>query len=201
MLSDQPQLSRIISTALLCHWGQQSLEDMTPLGTDFEMYAIWQEYIKEPAAKDFIGRKARTIALSKVQGSCHRTSDNQPYSWVWKFLGDSLPKLYCVAWQGLCQARKWSSGFFVSKKGMICGCPMDVCTRNLWQKAERGKINGSESSTRFSVSVLLRETHAFCARNMGLHIQHTTLECQRYKKKGQKVRFHCSQGRHEEISE
>jgi hypothetical protein len=24
----------------------------------------------------------------------------------------------------------------VSKKGMIHVCPMDVCTRNLWQKAE-----------------------------------------------------------------
>ncbi len=37
----------------------------------------------------------------------------------------------------------------MSKKGMICACPMDVCTRNLWQKTERGKITGSESATRF----------------------------------------------------
>jgi hypothetical protein len=26
---------------------------------------------------------------------------------------------------------------------------MDVCTRNLWQKAERGNITGNESTTRF----------------------------------------------------
>ncbi len=32
---------------------------------------------------------------------------------------------------------------------MICIHPMDVCTRNLRQKAERGKITGSESATRF----------------------------------------------------
>ena len=32
---------------------------------------------------------------------------------------------------------------------MIRVCPMDVCARNLWQKAERGKITGSESATRF----------------------------------------------------
>jgi hypothetical protein len=69
MLSDQPQLSRITSTALLCHWGQQLLEDMMFLGTDFETHAIWQGYVEEPAAKDFIARKARTIALSKVQGT------------------------------------------------------------------------------------------------------------------------------------
>ena len=37
----------------------------------------------------------------------------------------------------------------VSKKGMICVCPKDVCMRNLWQKAERGEITSSESTTRF----------------------------------------------------
>ncbi len=36
MLSDQPQLSRITSLALLCHWGRQLLKDMMSLGTDFE---------------------------------------------------------------------------------------------------------------------------------------------------------------------
>ncbi len=41
------------------------------------------------------------------------------------------------------------SRILVSKKGMIHICLMDVCTRNLWQKAERGKITGSESTTRF----------------------------------------------------
>ncbi len=32
---------------------------------------------------------------------------------------------------------------------MIHDRPMDVCMRNLWQKAERGKIIDSESTTRF----------------------------------------------------
>ena len=35
----------------------------------------------------------------------------------------------------------------MSKKGMICVHTMDVCTKNLWQKAERGKITSSESTT------------------------------------------------------
>ncbi len=55
--------------ALLCHWGQQLLEDMTSLGTDFEMHAIWQGFVEEPAAKDFVPRNARTIALNKAQGT------------------------------------------------------------------------------------------------------------------------------------
>ncbi len=35
----------------------------------FETHAIWQGYIEDPAAKDFIGWKARIIALSEVQGT------------------------------------------------------------------------------------------------------------------------------------
>ncbi len=42
---------------------------MTSLGTDFEMHAIWQGYIEDSTAKDFVARKVRTIALSKAQGT------------------------------------------------------------------------------------------------------------------------------------
>jgi hypothetical protein len=92
MLSDQPQLLHITSTALLCRWGQQLLKDMTSLWTDFEMHAIWQGYDEEPAAKDFVARMARTIALSKAQGTQQSTLFTSLES-----LGDSLPKLYCIA--------------------------------------------------------------------------------------------------------
>jgi hypothetical protein len=39
---------------------------MTSLGTYFEMHAIWQGYVKDPTAKDFVARKAHIIALSKA---------------------------------------------------------------------------------------------------------------------------------------
>ncbi len=74
--------------------------------TDFETHATWQGYVEDPTAKGFVVRKARTIAMSKARGSCHKTSNNQLYSQVWKSLGDSTPKLYCVAWLGLGHARK-----------------------------------------------------------------------------------------------
>ncbi len=86
---------------------------MTSLGTDFETHAIWHGYVEDPAAKDFVARKARTIAMSKAQGSCHKTSDNQPYSRVWKSLGDSILELYCVALLGLGHARKCLENFRV----------------------------------------------------------------------------------------
>ncbi len=46
---------------------------MTSLRTDFEMHAIWLEYIEDPAVKDFVARKARTIAFSKEWGTRQST--------------------------------------------------------------------------------------------------------------------------------
>ncbi len=46
---------------------------MTSLGTDFETHAIWQGYVEDPAMKDFIARKARTIALSEARGTRQST--------------------------------------------------------------------------------------------------------------------------------
>jgi hypothetical protein len=73
MLSNWPQLLRVSSTAFLSRWGRQLLKDMMSLGTDFEMHAIWQGYVEDPAAKDFVARKAHTIALSKAQGTRQST--------------------------------------------------------------------------------------------------------------------------------
>jgi hypothetical protein len=42
---------------------------MMSLGIDFETHAIWQGYVEDPAAKDFVAKKAHTIALSKLQGT------------------------------------------------------------------------------------------------------------------------------------
>jgi hypothetical protein len=84
--------------------------------TDFEMHAIGQGYVEDPAAKDFLARKARTIALSKARGSCHRTSDNQPIHEFGYPFGDSIPGLYCVAWLGRGHARKCQSKDFCEKE-------------------------------------------------------------------------------------
>ncbi len=89
---------------------------MTSFVTDFETHAIWQGYVEDPAAKDFVERKARTIALSKAQGSCHKTSNNQ---FIHKFgypFGDSIPGLYCIAWLGRGHARKCQFKDFCEKE-------------------------------------------------------------------------------------
>ncbi len=68
-LSDQPRLTHIMPTALLGSWVQQPIKDMTSLGTDFEMHANWQGNVKEPAAKNFVAKKARTIAFKEPSGT------------------------------------------------------------------------------------------------------------------------------------
>ena len=59
----------VTPTALLVSWVLQPIEGVTSLGTDFEKCAIWQGSIEEPAAKDFVARKVRTIEWNKVQGN------------------------------------------------------------------------------------------------------------------------------------
>jgi hypothetical protein len=82
------------SMALLGCWGWQLLKDMMPLGTDFETHAIWQGYVEEPAAKDFVQGRPTLLQWAKheeltgmwssvksaweLSRNCHRTSNNQP---------------------------------------------------------------------------------------------------------------------------
>jgi hypothetical protein len=112
-LSNWPQLTRVTPTVLLGSWVLQPIEGMTFLGTDFEKRAKLQGSIEEPAAKDFVARKVRTIEWNKVQGTiwnaikCKERLRSHPeavvrqatinlYSQVWKSLEDSFPKLYCI---------------------------------------------------------------------------------------------------------
>ena len=108
MLSNQPQLTRVTPTALLGSWVLQPIKDMMSLGTDSETHAKWQGSVEEPAAKDFVANKVRTMELNEVQGnnwnankckehlgSCPeavvRQSTINLDSQLWKSLGDSLP--------------------------------------------------------------------------------------------------------------
>jgi hypothetical protein len=104
---------RVTPTLLLSNWVLQPIVGLISLGTDFEMHAKWQGSVEEPSAKDFVARKVRTIALSKVQRiywnviKCNESLGDRPEvvirqariklnSQVWKSLEDILPELYCV---------------------------------------------------------------------------------------------------------
>jgi hypothetical protein len=67
-----------------------------------------------------------------------------------------------------------SSRISVSKKGMIC-------------IQSNGHLHQKPSAKGGKGNVLLRETHAFCARNMGAHVQPTSLESQMYEKRDKKL--------------
>jgi hypothetical protein len=105
---------------------------MTSLGTDFETHAIWQGYIDDPTAKVFVARKACTITLREARGTLQSTF-NHELEIPWGF----LPGLYCVAQQAYVTRESVGPTIFVSKKGMICICPMDARTRNLRQERQK----------------------------------------------------------------
>jgi hypothetical protein len=52
--------------------------------------------------------------------------------------------------------------------------PTDVHSRCFPQKAEKGKVNSSDATTRFPRASCFLETHTFCTRNMGAHVQCTS---------------------------
>jgi hypothetical protein len=176
-LSNQPLLTRVTPSALLGSWVPQPIEGMMFLGTDFEKHAKWQGSVEEPAAKDFVVRKVRTIEWNKVQGTswntikCKERLRSRPeavvrqatinlYSQVLKSLGDSFPKLYCV---DLAEAygmqESVSLRIYLRRKGMICNRLTDVCMRNFRQKAERGKNAGTNSGTRFPQASYFEKMH------------------------------------------
>ncbi len=75
------------------------------------LYARWRS-----RCEAFVVRNARTIALSKARGSCHKTSNNQPIHKFGYSFGDSIHGLYCVAWLGRGHARKCQFEDFCEKE-------------------------------------------------------------------------------------
>ncbi len=176
-----------------------------------------QRYVEEPTAKDFVARKVRIIKLTKVHGtswnaikckehlgSCPGAVIRQATinldSQVWKSLGDCFPKLFCIDLaEAYVTLESVSSRIYVRRKGMTWDCPMDVCMRNLWQKAEWGKNAGTNSCTRFPWASWFKKTcHVW--QKYGGACTTWYSKNQRYEKTGWEIGFPRSQERHKETS-
>jgi hypothetical protein len=69
------------------HWGTHCKEFCSEEGPHYWM---------EQSARNHLERNQVQRVPEKLSSSCCQTSNNQPYSQVWKSLWDSFPKLYCV---------------------------------------------------------------------------------------------------------
>ncbi len=141
---------------------------MTSFVTDFEMHAIWQGYVEDPAAKDFVARKARTIALSKAQGSCHKTSNNQPIHGFGYPFGDSIPGLYCVAWLGRGRARKCQSEDFCEKERYeLCSVQRMFAAETFNKRQKRDNSPVVRLLPGSHERLALRNPHILCQKHGG----------------------------------
>ncbi len=193
MLSDQPRLSRVTSMALLSHWGQQSLNEMTSFGTDFEMHAIWQGYIEDPAAKDFVARKARTIALSKARGT-------QQWTLFLEIPWGFLTRAVLRSLAGLMSCKKVSVWGFLWVRKVWFAFAQRTFTPETFGKRRKGERSPVVSPVPGSHEHLaLRNPRVLCQKYGGAC---TTYQfgVPKVQETGREIRFLCSQERREEIT-
>ncbi len=180
-----PDSTRVTPTVLLGSWVLQPIEDMMSLGTGFETHAKWQGFVEEPTAKDFVARKAHTIALREAQGTHWNGTKSKEHlgncpeavirqasinlnSQVWKSLEDSLPELYCIDLaEAYVMQENVSSRMICEKKRYDSRLPNGYCMRNLRQKVERGKKTVNNSSTRFPRASCFEKTRDVCRKYGG----------------------------------
>ncbi len=68
-------------------WGTRCKESCSEEGPHYRM---------ERSARNHLECNQVQRAPEKLSSSCRQTSNNQPYSQVWKSLWDSFPELYCI---------------------------------------------------------------------------------------------------------
>ncbi len=107
---------------------------------------------------------------------------------LWGFLTQAV--LCSLA--GLMSRKKVSVQGFLWVRKVWFTFPLWTFAQETFGKRQKGKRSPVVSVLPSSCESLASKTHAFCARNMGAHEQHTSLECQRYKKQDKKPDSHAA---------
>ncbi len=116
-LSDQPQLLRISSTALLCCWGRSCSKIWCPSWLTLRYMPYDRGTLKIPL-QSICSEEGLHYCFEQSARKLSSDKQQSTYPRVWISLGDSIPGLYCIAWLGLGHARKCQFEDFVRKKGM-----------------------------------------------------------------------------------
>ncbi len=113
------------------------------------MHAIWQGCVESPAAKDlYQGRPTLSPWAKHEEAVIRQATINLFMSWEvpWGFHTRAVLRSLARLRSGK-KVSVW--GFLRERKVWIAFSLTDVCSRNLWQKTEKGKFTGSEATTRF----------------------------------------------------
>ncbi len=195
MLSNRPRLSCVTSMALLSHWGRQLLEDMTSLGTNFETHAIWQGYNENPAEKDCVARKARTIAMSKAQGTRQSTLFTS-LEIPWGFHTQAV----LHSWAGLMSCKKVSVWGFLWVRKVWFAFAQRAFAPETFGKRRKGENSPVVSLLPGSHECLAsRNPRVLCQKHGGACTT-CLLVVPKVQETWQEIGFPCSQERRKEIS-
>ncbi len=164
---------------------------MTSLGTDFETQAIWQGYVEDPAAKDFIARKAQSIALSKTQGtrqSTLLTSLEIP----WEFLTQAVLRSLV----GLMSRKKVSVWGFLQVRKIWFVFAQWTFAWETFSERRTGRRSPAVSLLPGSHKHLALRNRRILCQKYGGTCTTNYLVVPKVQEMGQEIRFLCSQERH-----
>ncbi len=165
------------------------------LGWSIGSYETWstrKQCVKEVPETDYFTQqkqylKRTTLRRLKILLRSIRSEEGPHYRlsevWARKLSSDKrqstfIHELDILRWfhtwavlRSLANARKCQLEDFCEKERYeVMFSPTDVYSRRFSQKAEKGKVNGSDATTRFPRASCFWETHAFCTRKMGAHV-------------------------------
>ncbi len=152
------------------------------------------------SARNLLERCQVPKALGELSRSCHQTSNNQPWfrssEIPWGFLAKAV---LCWLSGGSCHARKCHfEEFFWGEKVWFALAKWTFAWET-FGKRQKGKKPVLILIPGFYKHLALRK-RVMCARNIGVHVRHSTSEYLRYEKTGWEIGFLCSQERCKETS-
>ncbi len=159
------------------------------------------KYCIEWSARNPLEQEQVQRVLGKLSRSCHQTSNNQPlYTSLeipWGFLAQAV-----LRWLsgGLCHERKCQFEDFIWEEKVWFTITQRTFAWETFGERRNGERKPVIILIPGSCERLALRKCVMCARNMGAHVQHSTLEYQRYEKTGREIGFPSSQERRKETS-
>ncbi len=166
-LSDRPQLSRISSTAFLCFWGRSRSKIWRPSWLTLRCMPYGSGTLRIPLRR-ICSKEDPHFPLEQSVRKLSEDKEQSTYSLVWKSLGDSIPKLYCVAWLGLGHTRNCQFKDFCEKERYeLCSVQRTFAAETFGKRRKRQNSSVVRLLPGSHERLALRNTRVLCQKYSG----------------------------------